>query len=85
VITPIGRNRYDPTLTKLLPERFAIVPFIDSQAFRAPSSFANFDAIERFEDFTLVVPVGFAQSKVERITVGVDDQVAFEAVNTVFS
>jgi hypothetical protein len=31
------------------------------------------------------MPVGFAQSKVEWIAVGVNDQAAFEAIQTVFS
>ena len=85
MVTAIGSIRYNPALAKLLPERLAVVTFIESQAFRTPSSFANFDTIDRFEDFTLVVPVSFAQSKVEWVTVGVNDQMAFEAVQTVFS
>ena len=85
MVTAIGSIRYDPTLANLLPERLAVVTFIESQAFRTSSSFANFDPIDRFEDFTLVVPVSFAQTKVEWVAVGVNDQVAFEAVQTVFS
>jgi hypothetical protein len=31
------------------------------------------------------VPVGFRERKVERVAIGINDQVAFYAVNTVFS
>jgi hypothetical protein len=31
------------------------------------------------------VPIGFAQSKVERVAIGVNDQVAFEPLQTVLS
>jgi hypothetical protein len=33
----------------------------------------------------LVVPVGFAQSEIERMAIGINHHVAFEAANTVFS
>ena len=85
MVTTIGSIRYNPALAKLLPKRLAVVTFLESQAFRTPSSFANFDPLDRFEDFTWVVPVGFAQTKVERVPIGVNDPVAFEAVQTVFS
>jgi len=85
VVTTIGNVGYDPALTELLPQWLAIVPFVQSQAFRTPPSVADFDAIDRFQDVPLVMPVGFAQREVERMTVGIHDQVAFEAGNTVFS
>ncbi len=85
MVTAIGSIRYNPALAKLLPEWLAVVTFIESEAFRTPSSFANFDSINRFQNFALIVPVSFAQSKVERVTIGVNHRVAFEAVQTVFS
>jgi len=85
VITAIGSIRHDPAFPKLLSEWFAVITFIEAQAFRTPESFANLNAIYRFEYFTLVVPVGFRERKVERVAIGINDQVAFYAVNTVFS
>lgn len=84
ILTILG-IRYDPALTQLLSEWFAIVPFVESQPFRAAATFADFDAVDRFKCLALIMPVGFAQREVERIAIGVNDQVAFEAVNTVFS
>jgi len=85
MVTTIGSIRYNPALAQLLPEWLAVVTFIESQTFRTAPPFANFEAINRFEDFALIVPVSFAQAKVERVTIGVNHQVAFEAVQTVFS
>lgn len=85
VIFTILGVRHDSTLTQFLSEWFAIVAFVETQAFRAAATFADFDAVDRFKYLALVVPVGFAQREVERIAIGINDQVAFEAVQTVFS
>jgi hypothetical protein len=85
VIFTILGIRYDLTFPQFSSEWFAIVAFVESQAFRSAATFADFDAIYRFKDLALVVPVGFAQSKVEWIAVGVNDHMAFEALQTVFS
>ena len=76
---------YDPAVTQFLSKRFTVVTFIKSQTLRTTTAFTNLDAIYRFKEFALVMPVGFAQSEIERIAVGVNHQVAFEAVQTVFS
>lgn len=76
---------HDPAFTQFLSEWFTVITFIESQALWTPSAFTDPDAIDRFKDFALVVPVGFAQSEIERIAVRVTHQVAFEAANTVFS
>ena len=84
VLTILG-IRYYSTFPEFSPELVAIVAFIETHALRTTNSLTDLDAIYRFNDLALVMPVGFAQSKVERIAVGVNDQVAFEAVQTVFS
>jgi hypothetical protein len=68
-----------------LSERFAVITFIESQALWTTTALPDFDAVSRCQDFALVVPVGFAQSEIERITVGLNHRVAFQAANTVFS
>ena len=75
----------DATLTQLLSERFTVVAFVESQTLWTTTAFTDLDAVYRFQDFTLVVPVGFAQSEIERMAIGINHYVAFEAANTVFS
>ncbi len=60
-------------------------PLSRPRRFGRRTRFPIFDAIYRFQDLALVVPVSFAQSKVEWVAVGVNDQVAFEALQPVFS
>ena len=74
----------DSAFTQLLSKRFTVVAFVESQTLGTPSAFTELDAIYRCQDLTLVVPVGFAQSEIERISVGVNHHVAFEAAHTVF-
>lgn len=72
-------------MTQLLSERLTVIALIQTQTLGPPPAFADPDTINGLQDFTLVIPVGFAQSKIERIAVGVNHQVAFEAANTVFA
>lgn len=85
VILTILGVRHDSAFTQFLSERFAIVAFVETQTFRTAKSLADFDAIDGFKDLALVVPISLAQSKVERIAVGINGQVAFEALQAVFS
>ncbi len=84
MIRTIRSIRDEATLTQLLSERFTVVAFVESQTLGTPSAFTDLDAIYRFQGLTLVMPVGFAQSEIERISVGVNHHVAFEAAHTVF-
>ena len=84
-ILSIGRKGNDPALPECCPQWVTIIAFIEAQAFGATTTFANFDAIDSFEDFPLVMAIRFAQSKIQRIPVGVHDQMAFEAANSVFA
>ena len=84
ILTILG-VRHDSTLTQFLSEWFAIVALVETQTFRTTNPLTDFDAIYRCQDFALVMPIRFAQRKVEWIAVGSNDQVAFEAVQTVFS
>jgi hypothetical protein len=75
----------DSTFPQLLSERIAVVAFVESGPFGTTAAVANFDAINRFQNFALIVPVGFAQREVEWIAIGVYSQVAFDPANTMFS
>jgi len=68
-----------------LPQGITIIPFIQAQSFRTAPPFADSDAINRFQDFDLIMPIRLAQSEVQRIPPRVDHQVALEAANTVLS
>ncbi len=84
MILTIRGIRYDATLTQCLSEWFAIVAFVEPQAFWSPPPFTDSDAVYRLQDFALIVPVSFAQCKVEWIATSINDQVTFYAANTVF-
>lgn len=75
----------DPAFSQLLPEWLTVIAFIETQPLRTAAAVPDLNGIDRFQDFPLVVPVGFAQSEIERIAVGVNHQVTFEPVDTVFS
>ncbi len=84
VIGTIRSVGHDPAFTECLSEQFAVITFIESQTLWPTTALTNLDAAYRFKDFALVVPVGFAQSEIERIAIGINHGVAFEATNTVF-
>ena len=84
-ILSIGRKGNEPALPEGCPHWVTLVAFIEAHAFGATTTFANFDAIESCEDFPLVRAIRFAQSTMQRIPVGVHDQMAFEAANPGFS
>ncbi len=85
MIRTIWSIRYDPAVTQFLSKRLTVITFIKSQTFWTTAAFTNLDAIYRFKEFVLVMPVGFAQCEIERIAVGVNHQVAFDTIQTVFS
>jgi hypothetical protein len=84
-LLPIRGQRNDAALTQGLAQGIAIVAFIKAEAGGAATPFANFDAIDGLKDLNLVMTIGFTQRAVQGIAVGIDDQVAFEARNPVFS
>jgi hypothetical protein len=75
----------DAALTELGAQGIAIRAFIETEASEAATPFANFAAVEGFEDLNLIMPVGFTQRAIQGIALGIDDQGAFEAGNSVFT
>lgn len=65
--------------------RFAIVAFVPPQAFGFALTLAHADAINRLQQLEEVIAGGFTQGEVEGRPIGVDDQMAFEPFNPVFS
>ena len=65
--------------------RLTIVAFVQPQAFRFALALADADAINGLQQLDEVIAVGFAQGEVEGMPMGIDDQMAFEPFNLVFS
>lgn len=85
MIITIRNDWDDPASTQLAPQWLTVVPLIKSQTFRAQTTFTDLDAINGFEDLNLVMPMPFANGKVQRMTVSLDHDVPFDALQSVFS
>ncbi len=77
MILAIGREGNNPSLTQGAAVRPAIVPFVQAQAFRFPFAFTDANAIDRLQQLNEIIAIGRAESKVKRMAIGVDDQMAF--------
>lgn len=84
-VTSIRSNWYNPAATQFIAQRITIIAFVQAKPFRTTTAFANFDAINRFQNLDLVMAIRFAQREVQWIAICIYHQVAFEAVNTVLS
>ena len=73
-----GDNRDDPSAAQFTPQGFTIITLIQSQTFGFAFTFADPNAIHRFENFALLMPVGFAHREVQRMSMPIHDQVTFE-------
>jgi hypothetical protein len=83
MIFAIRREGNNPTLTPGAAVRLTIVSFVQTQAVRF--AFADANALNRLQPFDQIIPVGSTEREVERMAIGVDDQMAFQPVNSVFS
>jgi hypothetical protein len=79
MVFAIGNDRNDPPLAQGAPQRFTVVTLVQSQPFRAPPSLTDANSIDGFQNIDLVIPIGPTQGEVQRMTVGVDDDMPFEA------
>ena len=83
MIFAIRREGNNPTLTQGAAVRLTIVSFVQTQAFRF--AFADANAINRLQQFDQIITVSSTEREVERMAIGVDDQMAFQPINSVFS
>ena len=81
----IGGQGNDATLAQGRTQRIAVRAFIEAEAFGTATPFANFDAVDSFEDLNLLMAIGSTERAVQGIAIGIDDQVAFEAANSVLA
>jgi hypothetical protein len=69
----IGGQGNDAALTQGSTQRIAVIAFIEAETFGAPPSFADFDAVDGFEDLNLIMAIGSTQRAVQGIAIGIDD------------
>ena len=65
--------------------RFAIVAFVQSQAFGFALTLANANALDHLQQLEEVIAVRFTQGEVQRMPLGINDQMTFQPFNFVFS
>ena len=85
MVLAIGGNGNNAALPQGAAMGFAIVAFVQPQAFGFALPLADANAVDRLQQFEDVIAVGFTQGEVEEMAIGVDDQMAFEPFNPVFS
>jgi hypothetical protein len=85
MVLAIGGNGNNAAVAQGLAVRFTVVAFVQAQAFGFAFTLADANAINRLQQFDKVVAVGFTQGEVEGMPVGVNDQMAFQPFNPVFS
>lgn len=85
MVLTIGGDGNNAAVPQRPPVRFAIVAFVQSQAFGFPLAFPDPNAINRLQQFDKVVAVGFTQGEVERVAIGLNHQMALQPFNSVLS
>jgi hypothetical protein len=85
MVLAIRREGNNPALAQGAAVRFTIVPFVQAQAFGFPFPFADANAINRLQQFDQILTVGSTESEIERMAIGLNDQMTFQPVNSVFA
>jgi len=85
MVLTIGGDGNNATLAQGTAMRFAIVAFVQPQAVGFALALADANAGDRLQQFGDIIAVGFTQGEVEGMAIGVDDQMAFQPFNPVFS
>ena len=85
MIFSVRSNRNNATGAEGTAQRFAIIAFVQPQSLGFAFAPADTEAIEGGQDGALVMPIGFGDGKVEWMSMRLDEEVAFEAANSVFA
>lgn len=85
VIGAIRDIRDDASFSEFSPMRFVVVSFVESQPFRSTFPLPNPDTVNSFDKMPLIIMIGAADMKIQRIAVGINDEMAFQPFNPVFS
>ena len=85
MVLAIRREGDNPALAQGAAMRFTVVPFVQAQAFGFSFPFADANAINRLQQLDQIVTVRSTEREIERMTIGLNDQMSFQPVNSVFS
>jgi hypothetical protein len=85
MVLAIGGDGNNAPLAQGPAVRFTIVALVQPQAFGFALALADANPINRLQQFGDIIAVGFTQGEVEGMAMGVDDQMAFQPFNPVFS
>jgi hypothetical protein len=85
LVLTIGGDGNNAPLAQGPAMRFTVVAFVQPQAFGVALTLADANAVDRLQQFGDIIAVGFTQGEVEGMAIGVDDQMAFQPFNPVFS
>ena len=78
MVLAIGGERNHAPLAQRPAVRFAIVAFVQPQAFGFTLALADANALNGLQQLDKVIAVRFTEGEVERMAIGVDDEVAFQ-------
>ena len=85
MVLAIRREGDNPALAQGAAMRFTVVPFVQAQAFVFSFPFADANAINRLQQLDQSGTVRSTEREIERMTIGLNDQMSFQPVNSVFS
>ena len=85
MILAIRNNWHNATFAQFTTVGFAVIALVQSQSFGAPKTFADSNTVNSCQQLSDIVAIGFAQRKVQRVSICINDQMPFQAFNTVFS
>lgn len=78
-------NRNNSSLAQGLAMTLAVKALVQPQSFGASAAFADMDSINGFKQLSCVMSVRRAQCHIQRMTVSINHQVAFESFYAVLS
>jgi hypothetical protein len=81
MVLTIGDDGNDAALTQGSEVRFAIVAFVQTQAFRFVLTLADANAIDRLQQLEEIITVRLTQGEVQRMPIGINDQMTFPPFN----
>ena len=85
MILAIGGDRNNAPLAQRPAVRFAIIAFVQPQAFGVTLALADANALNGLQQLDKVIAVGFTQGEVQRMPMAINDQMPFQPFNPVFS
>lgn len=79
MVLAIRNDRNDPPLAQGTAQGVTVIAFVQAQAFGTPHTLPHANAIHGCQNIDLVIPMSAAQTEVQRMPMGLDDHMPFEA------